>query len=217
MTIDEAAQTLWDYMLMHQPHQKADVMLVPGNSDLRTIEHAAKLYKEGWAPIMVCSGSGSINAHRPGRERFTGRTEAEVFREVAIERGVPDSAIVIETESQNTNDNLRFSLRKLAEHGIVPKSILAVMKPYMERRMIAIAGIYCPEVDFRVTSPSISLSAYPYGSITMDYVINMIVGDLQRIIEYPKKGWQIAQDVPPNVMQAYEFLLSQGYVERLAK
>jgi uncharacterized SAM-binding protein YcdF (DUF218 family) len=217
MTVDEAAQKIWDYMLMHHELKKADVILVPGNSDLRTIEYAAKLYKEGWAPVIVCSGSGTINAHLPGRERFLGRTEAEVFKDAALQNGVPASAIITETESQNTIDNLKFSLRKMAEAGIDPKRIIAVMKPYMERRMVAIAGKWCPDIEFIVTSPAIPFERYPFGELTKDYFINMIVGDIQRIKEYPKRGGQIEQEVPSDIEAAYQFLVAKGYTERLIK
>ena len=44
-----------------------------------------------------------------------------------------------------------------------------------------------------------------------------MVGDLQRIIEYPAMGFQIAQDVPPDVLQAYRNLIRQGYTRHMIK
>ena len=46
-------------------------------------------------------------------------------------------------------------------------------------------------------------------------VIDMIVGDLQRIIEYPARGFAIAQDVPAEVLDAYHRLLAAGHNRRL--
>ena len=43
----------------------------------------------------------------------------------------------------------------------------------------------------------------------------MLVGDLQRVIEYPKQGFAIAQDVPDEVLQAYGRLIGAGYTARL--
>ena len=48
-------------------------------------------------------------------------------------------------------------------------------------------------------------------------VIDMLVGDLQRIIEYPALGFAVPQDVPPQVMAAYERLTARGYDSRLLK
>ena len=42
-----------------------------------------------------------------------------------------------------------------------------------------------------------------------------MVGDLQRILIYPAKGFQIPQVVPPEVIAAYE--AAAGYDRHLAK
>ena len=42
-----------------------------------------------------------------------------------------------------------------------------------------------------------------------------IVIDLQRIKEYPAKGFQIEQDILANVWDAFEFLVSAGYTKSL--
>jgi hypothetical protein len=48
-------------------------------------------------------------------------------------------------------------------------------------------------------------------------VIDMLVGDLQRIIDYPARGFAIAQDVPGAAMDAYRRLTAAGYDSRLMK
>jgi hypothetical protein len=42
-----------------------------------------------------------------------------------------------------------------------------------------------------------------------------MVGDLQRIRLYPEKGFQIYQEIPENVMKAYEQLISMGFNKHL--
>jgi hypothetical protein len=44
-----------------------------------------------------------------------------------------------------------------------------------------------------------------------------MVGDLQRIKIYPEKGFQIAQEIPDDVWQAYEQLVAMGFDRHLAK
>ena len=48
-------------------------------------------------------------------------------------------------------------------------------------------------------------------------VIDMLVGDLQRVIEYPKLGFAVEQDVPAAVLAAYERLLAAGFDSRSLK
>jgi hypothetical protein len=56
---------------------------------------------------------------------------------------------------------------------------------------------------------------YKHESYSFEYVTNVMIGDLQRIIEYPKRGFQIEQDVPENVKEAFEGLVIRGYTEHL--
>jgi hypothetical protein len=44
-----------------------------------------------------------------------------------------------------------------------------------------------------------------------------MVGDLQRLIVYGRKGWSAPQEVPPAVMEAYEHLVAAGYTRRILK
>lgn len=217
MTIDSAAQLIWDYMLMHHELKKSDVIFVLGNRDTRVADRAAELYLQGLAPVILFAGSGSIHNHKVGREAFVGSTEAEVFANIAVSKGVPKEAIIIENESQNTGQNYEFAIKKLAERGINPQRMILVQKPYMERRTYATGKIWLPNVELLVTSPQLSFTEYPIEGRNKENVINTMVGDLQRIIEYPKKGFQISQDVPEEVQKAYEFLLQAGYTERLIK
>ena len=42
-----------------------------------------------------------------------------------------------------------------------------------------------------------------------------MVGDLQRLIVYGQKGWSAPQEVPPEVLEAYDGLVAAGYTQRL--
>ena len=103
----------------------------------------------------------------------------------------------------------------LEQKGIHPRRVIAVQKPYMERRTWATFRKRWPEVEVLVTSPQLDFDAYPQGAITRDDVIHIMVGDLQRILIYAEKGWQVPQDVPAHVLRAYEGLIEAGYTGRL--
>jgi hypothetical protein len=51
--------------------------------------------------------------------------------------------------------------------------------------------------------------------LTSDDVVGITVGDLQRIRVYATKGYQIAQEIPDDVWQAFEELVRAGYVKYL--
>ena len=85
----------------------------------------------------------------------------------------------------------------------------------MERRSYAAGKIWLPDIDLIIASPQISFDKYPNALMSKDQIINSLVGDVQRIKEYPKKGFQIEQEIPKDVRAAYEYLISEGYTKRL--
>lgn len=210
--IDNLARKIWDYHLLYHKLEKADCILVLGSRDTRVAERGAQLYLEGWAPVILFSGGlGRLT------KEIWNRPEAEKFAEVAKKLGVPEEAILIEDKSTNTGENIEFSRRLLTKKGFSPKKIIVVQKPYMERRAYATIKKVWPEVEVIVTSPQLSFEEYLTEEFTKDYVINIMVGDLQRIRIYPNKGFQIYQDIPDNVWDAYEQLVRLGYTKQLLK
>jgi uncharacterized SAM-binding protein YcdF (DUF218 family) len=93
---------------------------------------------------------------------------------------------------------------------------IAVQKPYMERRTLATFASRWPELDVVVTSQPIEFDDYAReGEIDREDVIHIMVGDLQRLIVYGRKGWSAPQEIPAEVMAAYEGLVAAGYTRRL--
>lgn len=204
------AQTLWDYHHVNHTLQKADCILVLGSHDLRVAERGAELYLQGWASILIFSG---------GLGRLTQDlwkdAEADKFASIAMEIGVPKSAIYIENKSTNTGENIQFTQQLLKANGLAPETFIVVQKPYMERRSYATFKKHWPDKQLFVTSPQLSLQDYPNAEITLEEVIHIMVGDLQRIKVYPEKGFQIFQAIPDDVWKAYEQLVALGYTDHL--
>ena len=84
--------------------QKADVIVVlgsqvrrsgrPGPSLTRRARYAARLYAEGLAPVVICSGG--MGNYPP--------TEAQAACGEAEARGVPDAAIILEEQARSTEE-----------------------------------------------------------------------------------------------------------------
>ncbi len=211
--IDALARCIWDYMHLHHTLAPSDVILTLGSNDLRVAEHAAACYLRGLAPLLVFSGN--VGALTRG---VFAQPEAELFAEAAIRLGVPRAAILCEPESTNTGDNIRFSHRLLQQHGLTPQRLILVQKPYMERRTYATFMQQWPAAvkpEVFVTSPPLTFETYADGLMPREQFINVMVGDLQRIREYPKLGFQIKQEIPAEVWQAYERLVALGFDKRL--
>jgi len=205
------ARKLWDYHHLNHIPEKTDVILALGSHDLRVADRAAELYLQGWAPILIFSGGlGNLTAG------VWTDPEANKFARIALDKGVPAEAIFIENQSTNTGENILFTQRLLQEKGLDPQSFLLVQKPYMEKRSYATFKKHWPDKDLIVPSPQIALEDYPNDEIPMERVINIMVGDLQRIRIYPEKGFQIPMDIPGDVWAAYQRLVAAGFNKHLA-
>lgn len=210
--VDRLARILWDYHHMNQEVHTSDVILVQGSHDLRVAERGASLYVGGFAPLLVLSG-GLGNLTR----EIWDEPEARKFARVARSLGVPEESILIEDRSTNTGENVHFTRALLLERGLDPASFILVQKPYMERRTYATFRKAWPEKTAVVTSPSISYEDYPNEEIPLERVIHIMVGDLQRLRVYPARGFQIEQEIPDEVWDAYERLVELGYTENLIR
>lgn len=208
----ENAKLLWDYHHLGHQLKKADCILVLGSHDLRVADRAAELYLAGFAPLLVFSGGlGNFT-----KEVWT-RSEADLFADIAIKAGVPETAILRENKSTNTGENIIFTQKLLASKNLDPQSFIVVQKPYMERRSFATFKKHWPHKELMVTSPQISFENYSTEEIPLERVINIMAGDLQRIRYYPAKGFQVEQEIPTEVWRAFEELVAAGYDSHLMK
>jgi uncharacterized SAM-binding protein YcdF (DUF218 family) len=203
------ARELLQYNKLNHVLTPAECIIVLGTYDLRIADRAAELYRQRLAPLVVLSGR-----HGAITKGIFSRTEAELLAERAAARGVPAEALVLETEATNTGENVRFSRELLRRRGLIPKTAIAVQKPYMERRVLATFNKVWPELDVKVTSPSLSLEELPYAGVSLKKVIECIVGDTERIIEYSRLGFQTPQEMPPEVLTTLRQLKEHGYGAR---
>jgi uncharacterized SAM-binding protein YcdF (DUF218 family) len=144
-------------------------------------------------------------------------TEADQFAAIAIQKGVPADAVLIENRLTNTGENILFTQQLLKAKGLDPHNFIVVQKPYMERRSYATFKKHWPDKNLLVTSPQIPFDEYATDEIPLERVINIMIGDLQRIQLYPAKGFQIYQEIPAEVWDAYEQLVVLGFDKHLVK
>jgi uncharacterized SAM-binding protein YcdF (DUF218 family) len=212
--IRDLAEKVWHYHRMNHRLEKADAILVLCSYDTVVAERGAQLFLEGWAPLLIFSGGlGAIT------KRMWSEPEADQFARIAVKMGVPEERMLIENRSTNTGENVLLTKRLLAERRIDPERFILVQKPYMERRVYATFKKLWPEKEALVTSPQVSfdeyLSDYSNRGLSSDYIVSIMVGDLQRIKLYPERGFQIPQEIPDDVWAAYEELVRAGYDQHL--
>ena len=216
MNIDYYAKILWDYHNLNQKIKKSDVIMGFGSHDLHVAERCAQLFLDNYGDIIIFTGGfGRIT------KELWNMTEAEKFAEIALNMGVPRDKIIIENKASNTGENIRNTRNLLKNLNLSPSSFIMVDKPYRERRTYATLKKQWSEIDFSITSPMYSYEDYckfySNGEISKDDFISIMVGDLQRIDLYGKNGFQIPQNIPSNVWDAYNKLISLKFTRHLCK
>ncbi|KAJ8257183.1 hypothetical protein GJAV_G00182800 [Gymnothorax javanicus] len=210
----ESAQALWNYLCLRQPLEKSDVILGLGCHDLRVAERAAALYLEGWAPWLLFTGY--LGNQTAGVWQHP---EALAFLDIALKMGVPRERILLETKATNTGENIRFSYQVLKDNRVPVSRLILVQQPFMERRVLATFLRQWPgdqeNTSAIVTSPCMNLAQYPHPSVgSARDLIGYMLGVIEKIRDYPKRGFQLEQEISSEALTAYQWFLSAGYTPK---
>lgn len=110
-------------LAVEDPLQKTDaIVAISGDTGART-STAISLWKQGFAPIIVFSGS----AIDPDSV-----SSAEIMRREALRQGVPENATIIEPASATTEENASEVTKLMVARKL--RSAILVTSPYHQRR-----------------------------------------------------------------------------------
>ena len=210
--LTDPARVLWDYHRVVSSLEPADVVVGLGSYDLRVARWCVQLLNRSLAPWLVFTGAqGNWTQGR------WSKSEAEVFSDEAISCGANAAQVLRETKATNIGENLRFTKALLVERGIAVRRAIFVTKPQTLRRVVASLPVFWPEIVAMTSCPDHPFDRQPTSDHTLEDLINEMVGDVQRMLEYPRRGFQAPQEVPPEVFAAYETLKDRGYTRHLLK
>lgn len=104
--------------------QAADAIVVVSGGDTaaRTTE-GIRLYENGWAETLIFSGAAQDKS---------GPSNAAAMKQIALDSGVPASAILVDESSENTEENAQNTRSIFEVHGY--KTVILVTSGYHQRR-----------------------------------------------------------------------------------
>ena len=204
-------EVLWDYLCLKTKPKKAECIIGLGSILTLIPKKGAELYKKGFGDYMIFSGNCG-----KGTIGVLNITEAERFRNIAIEEGVPKNKIIMEPEATTTYENYRYIKKVLKEKNLNPRSFLILGKPYQERRALAIAEVEFPDKEFTVASFNMSLKDYiefvkKDELMKLEDLANEMVGEMGILRLAPKFGLQSKQEIPEKVLESYNNVILAGY------
>jgi uncharacterized SAM-binding protein YcdF (DUF218 family) len=98
------------------------IVAISGDTGARA-DTAITLWKAGWAPIIIFSGS-AIDPESV--------SSAEIMRREAIRQGVPEAATVVEPASATTEENAAEVAKLMVQRKL--RTAILVTSPYHQRR-----------------------------------------------------------------------------------
>jgi hypothetical protein len=209
--LDACAQ-LWTFNAIERPLAKPDIILVMGSNDLNVGVHAARLAAANDRSIVICSGG--ISHQSDLLKTDWQRPEADVFADLIENHGIDRKRIRREIAATNTAENVINSRALTEREMIAAEQVLVVQKPFMCLRALLTAERHWPGAELGVSHEDIPFEAYfeRYGD---NGLVDIIVGDTQRIVTYPQRGYFREVPVPADVSAALTYLIERGFTAHM--
>lgn len=118
--------------------EQADLILIFGTRHWTPADVAAELYFSGRAPVIVTTGG----ADRHPR----GVSEAVVHQRLLLAAGVPAEAIIVESQSVNTVENVTLALPLIERSVGQVRTVIAVVK-WNHRRALVTLAAHAPWIE----------------------------------------------------------------------
>lgn len=207
---------LFEYLYIRDVNRvTADLIIGFGHFDLKIPRQCAYLYQQGYGPIILFTGGrGSGSADLAD-------SEAKVFSDVLQSefQKIPCGDVILESGSTNTGDNITMSAKILREsdsgrnfaNGI--ESIIAVASAYRQRRVWRTLQKHLPRIKVYNMPPKTSFEEelLLFREKREDY-IQLMLGEIERIISYPEKGFMEREYVPEQIMSSYSRLKQKSNI-----
>lgn len=200
------AKTIWDYLKSFHNEGASDALVVCCSYDLRVCDYAVSLLKKTDTKKIIFSGNTGNWTKELWNER-----EATIFKARAVKLGITPENIITEENATNIGENISFSKKLLKD----VKKLTYISKPNTLLRIGLTIPVHYNEIESYTSAPDFSFPEDVSNIVGVYGLINEMVGDLQRIIEYPSKGFQIKHDLPIEIIKAYKFLVNKGYTSHL--
>ena len=197
---------IFEYLCMRdEAFPKADLVIGFGHFDLRIPAWCGALYESGQAGrVLFTGGCGAGTADLPD-------AEAVAFLRALTQAhpAIPPEHVCIESASTNTGENIRFGGETLQkedpafcfESGV--RSVIAVASPYRQRRVLRTMQLLHPSIRVFCSPPATSFEEEQrlFASKNQD-LVSLLLGEMDRMISYPAKGYMAPDPIPPDIMRA---------------
>ena len=141
LTLDTWAPLIARYLIVNETPQGSDMIIIPsGTDDGGRIRYGVTLYKEGFAPKILLSGSSYL----------VEETGIDLMKVYALSLGVLERDIWVDHDSGSTVENALFAMKIANKNNC--RSVLIVTSPTHSRRaQMVFRKIFANEIRVTVS------------------------------------------------------------------
>lgn len=180
--------------------ETADIIFVPGNGYPQMAEHAANLWKEGYAPYVLPSGrysvlTGAFAGVQAFQEKYNEayETEWEFLKTVLVKNGVDEQAVLKEDQATYTYQNAIFSREVTDRAGLQIRRAIICCKAQHARRCRMYYQLLYPETEILICPSVVDISRKDWYQ--SEKGIEEVLGEVERC---GKQFHQILREIAPN-------------------
>ncbi len=170
-------EEMTNFIFLEDEPQKSDVIFVPGSEEGALAKTAARLYLEGYAPLIIPSGKYAKWTGHSIVDQF--ETESDYFAYLMMEEGVPEEAILKEREATYTYQNAINTRKLLDERGIEVKRAILCCQAYHARRSQLYYQILFPDTQILIV-PTITKGITRDNWFKSRETADIVLGEIER-------------------------------------
>ncbi len=198
-----SGQAIFNFLYVKDKPEPADLIIGFGHFDMKIPDTCTMHYQRGLAPRILFTGgigAGSADLIMP---------EAKAFLERTRKSGpfIPEEAVFLEDKSTNTSENIVFSEKVLANakpplhFGKEIKRIILVANAYRQLRVMLTMKKHFPDVKLINCPPETTYEKQKLMyQLKFQNFDDLLIGEVDRIKNYPDKGWIDKIDIPPIIL-----------------
>ena len=170
-------EEMTNFIFLEDEPQKSDVIFVPGSEKGALAKTAARLYLNGYAPLIVPSGKYAKWTGHSIVDQF--ETESDYFAYLMMEEGVPEDAILKEREATYTYQNAINTRKLLDERKIEVKRAILCCQAYHARRSKLYYQILFPDTEILVC-PTVTKGITKDNWFKSRETADIVLGEIER-------------------------------------
>lgn len=176
-----------DFIFIEHTPESSDIIFIPGSGYGALAQTAAKLWHQGFAPLILPSGSHSILQNNfcgsedgitpQGLDVFA--NECDFHKALLLEQGIPENAILTENQASYTYENAIYSKKLTDSLNLNISKAIICCQAFHARRCLLYYELLYPQTQFFIC-PTVTQNISCDNWFLDEIKIDRVLGEIER-------------------------------------